>query len=65
MNHTAAVITVSDSCSAGTRQDTSGPRVCAMVEQAGYRSSTPQWCRTIGTGFKANWCTVRILCGPI
>ena len=35
MNHTAAVITVSDSCSAGTRQDTSGPRVCAMVEQAG------------------------------
>ena len=37
MNHTAAVITVSDSCSAGTRQDTSGPRVCAMVEQAGYR----------------------------
>lgn len=37
MNYTAAVITVSDSCSAGTRQDTSGPRVCAMVEQAGYQ----------------------------
>ena len=37
MNHTAAVFTISDSCAAGTRQDTSGPRVIAMLEEAGYR----------------------------
>ena len=37
MNHTAAVYTISDSCAAGKRQDTSGPRVAAMLEEAGYR----------------------------
>ena len=37
MSHTAAVFTISDSCAAGTRQDTSGPRVRAMLEEAGYR----------------------------
>ena len=37
MNHTAAVYTISDSCAAGKRRDTSGPRVAAMLEEAGYR----------------------------
>lgn len=37
MEHTAAVFTISDSCAAGKRQDTSGPRVRAMLEDAGYR----------------------------
>lgn len=37
MSYTAAVITVSDLGSRGLRQDTSGPAVCHMLEQAGYR----------------------------
>lgn len=37
MNHTAAVYTISDSCAAGTRRDTSGPRVRVMLEEAGCR----------------------------
>ena len=37
MEYQAAVITVSDGCSAGTRTDTSGPAVRAMLERAGYR----------------------------
>lgn len=37
MEYQAAVITVSDGCSAGTRTDTSGPAVRAMLEGAGYR----------------------------
>lgn len=65
MNYTAAVITVSDSCSAGTRQDTSGPRVCAMVEQAGYQVIYTAVVPMIRTGFKTHWCTVRIPCGLI
>ena len=36
MAYQAAVITVSDACSAGTRTDTSGPAVCAMLREAGY-----------------------------
>ena len=36
MAYQAAVITVSDACSAGTRADTSGPAVCAMLREAGY-----------------------------
>lgn len=36
MNYTAAVITVSDKCSRGEREDTSGPAVRAMLEEAGY-----------------------------
>lgn len=36
MEYTAAVITVSDGCSAGTRVDTSGPAVCAVLRGAGY-----------------------------
>ena len=32
----AAVITVSDGCSAGQRVDTSGPAVCEMLREAGY-----------------------------
>lgn len=36
MNYTAAVITVSDLGSRGQRVDTSGPAVCAMLEQAGF-----------------------------
>jgi len=36
MKYTAAVITVSDKCSRGERVDTSGPVLCAMLEEAGY-----------------------------
>ena len=39
MKYTAAVITVSDMGSRGLRQDTSGPAVCAMLEEAGYTVS--------------------------
>ena len=36
MEYQAAVITVSDGCSAGTRTDTSGPAVRAILEEAGF-----------------------------
>ncbi len=36
MSYCAAVITVSDLGSRGLRQDTSGPAVCAMLEEAGF-----------------------------
>ena len=36
MNYTAAVITVSDLGSRGLRQDTSGPALRAMLEEAGF-----------------------------
>lgn len=36
MTYTAAVITVSDFGSRGVRQDTSGPAVCAMLNEAGF-----------------------------
>ena len=36
MSYTAVVITVSDKCSTGERQDTSGPAICEMLTQAGY-----------------------------
>ncbi len=36
MNYTAAVITVSDKCSRGEREDTSGPAVRRMLEEAGF-----------------------------
>ncbi|WP_295583338.1 molybdenum cofactor biosynthesis protein B [uncultured Oscillibacter sp.] len=36
MKNTAAVITVSDSCYNGTRRDTSGPCIRALLEEAGY-----------------------------
>ena len=36
MAYTAAVITISDKCSRGERVDTSGPALCAMLEEAGY-----------------------------
>lgn len=36
MTYTAAVITVSDLGSRGVRQDTSGPAVCAMLNEAGF-----------------------------
>ena len=36
MSYSAAVITVSDLGSRGLRQDTSGPAVCAMLEEAGF-----------------------------
>ena len=35
MKYTAAVITVSDKCSRGEREDTSGPAVRRMLEEAG------------------------------
>ncbi len=34
---TAAVITVSDLCAAGKREDTSGPAICDLLEQADYK----------------------------
>ena len=37
MSYTAAVITVSDKGSRGERKDTSGPAICAMLEQAGWQ----------------------------
>ena len=36
MNYSAAVITVSDKCSAGERVDTSGPALCAVLEGRGF-----------------------------
>ena len=36
MKYTAAVITVSDKCYRGERTDTSGPAVCAMLQEAGF-----------------------------
>ena len=36
MSYTAAVITISDKCSRGEQVDTSGPALCAMLEEAGY-----------------------------
>ena len=36
MNYTAAVITVSDSCYAGTNTDTSGPALAAFLADHGY-----------------------------
>lgn len=36
MNYTTAVITVSDFGSRGLRQDTSGPAIRAMLEEAGF-----------------------------
>ena len=38
MSYTAAVFTVSDLGSQGLRQDTSGPAVCAMLEEAGFQT---------------------------
>jgi molybdopterin adenylyltransferase len=37
MDYTAAVITVSDSCSRGENIDTSGPRIAGMLSDAGYK----------------------------
>ena len=34
--YTAAVITVSDRCSAGEREDAGGPLVCALLKGSGY-----------------------------
>jgi molybdopterin adenylyltransferase len=36
VSYTAAVITVSDKGSVGLRQDTSGPALCKMLDQAGW-----------------------------
>ncbi|MBR3640645.1 MAG: MogA/MoaB family molybdenum cofactor biosynthesis protein [Oscillibacter sp.] len=36
MSYTAAVVTVSDTCFAGTHTDTSGPRLCALLREAGW-----------------------------
>ena len=41
MKYTAAVITVSDMGSRGLRQDTSGPAVRAMLEEAGFSVAHP------------------------
>ncbi len=37
MDRTAAVLTMSDLGYQGKREDTSGPALCAMLEQAGYQ----------------------------
>lgn len=43
--YTAAIITVSDKCSTGEREDTSGPAIAEMVENEGwnvtYRATVP------------------------
>jgi len=36
MPYQAVILTVSDSCAAGTRTDTSGPAIRAMLENAGF-----------------------------
>lgn len=36
MSYQAVILTVSDSCAAGTRTDTSGPAIRAMLENAGF-----------------------------
>lgn len=36
MSRTATVVTVSDGVTAGTREDTAGPAVAAMLEEAGF-----------------------------
>ena len=36
MKYKAAVLTVSDKCSRGEREDTSGPALCEMLEGAGF-----------------------------
>ena len=36
MSYKAVVITVSDKCTTGERQDTSGPAICEMLGEAGY-----------------------------
>ena len=36
MDYKAVVITVSDKCTTGERQDTSGPAICEMLSEAGY-----------------------------
>lgn len=45
MKYTAAVITVSDMGSRGLRQDTSGPAVRAMLEEAGFSVAHTAICR--------------------
>ena len=37
MDYKAAVITVSDRCSAGEKIDKSGPAVAQMLEEAGFK----------------------------
>ena len=37
MSYTAAVITVSDKGYRGEREDTSGPAICALMEERGYK----------------------------
>ena len=53
MEYTAAVITVSDKGFRGERVDTSGPAVCAMLEEHGwkliYKSLVPNEMETIKT----------------
>jgi len=36
MSYQAVILTVSDSCAAGTQTDTSGPAIRAMLENAGF-----------------------------
>lgn len=36
MNQNAAIITVSDKCALGQREDTSGPNLCALLTQRGW-----------------------------
>ena len=36
MSYQAVILTVSDSCAAGTRTDTSGPAIRGMLENAGF-----------------------------
>ena len=38
----ATVITVSDSCAAGEREDLSGPEACRLLEEAGFEPEGPR-----------------------
>ena len=38
----ATVITVSDSCARGKREDVSGPEACRLLRQAGFEIEAPR-----------------------
>ena len=42
MPYRAVILTISDSCAAGTRTDTSGPAIRAMLEKTGFSIRTMQ-----------------------
>lgn len=47
MSYQAVILTVSDSCAAGTRTDTSGPAIRGMLENAGFAVQAMQTGRNV------------------